>query len=278
VEGIHFDFSYASPEQVGWKALAVNLSDIAAMGGKPLSALISLVIPKRINETTIVKIYQGIRDCSEWAKVDVVGGNISRGTSDFVIDVTVIGEASKAILRSGAKEGDCVAITGTPGLSAAGLEGLKKWGKGAMKKYSEASEHHLKPQPRLELAQKLSRMGVTSLIDISDGLSSELNHIAKESNLGIEIEKRLLPIHSQVKALAQKLEKDSFDWILHGGEEYELLMTFPISRFSALSALAAQMGVPFTRIGYTVSSPRKIMIRDTGGKPKELVQRGWTHF
>lgn len=278
VEGIHFDFSYASPEQVGWKALAVNLSDIAAMGGKPLSALVSLVIPKRINETTVVKIYQGIGECAEWAKVDVIGGNISRGSSDFVIDVTVMGEASKAILRSGAKEGDCVAVTGTPGLSAAGLQGLKKWGKGAMRKYSEASKHHLTPRPRLELAQKLSRIGVTSLIDISDGLSSELHHLAKGSGLGIEIEERLLPIHPEVKALGQKLEKNPLDCVLHGGEEYELLMTFPITRFSVLSALAAQMGVPLTMIGYTVSSPRKVMMRDPRGKLRKLVQRGWTHF
>lgn len=278
VENIHFDFSYATCEDVGWKALAVNLSDIAAMGGRPLFALVSLVVPKRITEKKIAGVYGGIKECAQWAKVDVIGGNVSRGTNDFVIDITVIGESSKPLLRSGAKEGECVAITGATGLSTAGFYALKNWGKQSRKKYPLCTEHHLRPRPRLDFAQFLASKGVTSLIDISDGLSSELSHLSKESKIGIEIEEKLLPLESEVKGVAENLKQEPMNWVLHGGEEYELLMTFPMSKFSAISTLAFQMGFPFTMIGHTVRSPRTVQLRNRWGKLKPLPAKGWTHF
>lgn len=278
VENIHFDFSYSSPKQVGWKALAVNLSDIAAMGGRSCYALVSLVIPKRITEKKLSEIYQGIKECAQWAKVDVIGGNISRGQSDFVIDITVIGEASRPLTRSGAKEGECVAVTGASGFSAAGFCALKKWGKRARSKYPESTEHHLRPKPRLDFAQVLAKNGVSSLIDISDGLSSELNHLSKESKVGIEIEEKLLPFEPEVKKIAEEMNRDPLSFILHGGEEYELLMTFPFSKFASISGLALQYGVPLTMIGHTVRSPRKVQLRDRKGKLKNLLPKGWTHF
>jgi len=278
VENIHFDFSYATAEEVGWKALAVNVSDILAMGGKPLFALISLVIPERITEKKLLSIYRGIRECAKWAQVDVIGGNVSRSIDDFVIDITLIGESLKPLLRSGAGEGECVAITGSTGPSAAGFQALKRWGKRARKKYPLCVEHHLKPMPRLEFAQLLASKGVTSLIDISDGLSSELTHLAKESKVGIEIEEKLLPIESEVNAIAAVLNLNPIDWVLHGGEEYELLMTFPFSKFSILSSLALERGVPLTMIGHTVASPKQVRIRSRSGNLKVLKPKGWTHF
>ncbi|MFM8315015.1 MAG: thiamine-phosphate kinase [Deltaproteobacteria bacterium] len=278
VENIHFDFAYMNPEDVGWKSLAVNLSDIAAMGGKSLYALVSLGIPSRVPEKKILKIYQGIRECAEWAKVDVVGGNISRTTHDFFIDITVVGETAKPILRRGAKPGECVAVTGFPGLSASGLQAFKKWGRKAIQKFPVSTQHHARPKPRLEWAQTLGTMGVSSLIDISDGLSSELNHLSENSRIGIEIEEKLLPIHPEVTSLADPLKLNPLEVVLNGGEEYELLMTFPYSKFGVISAKAQAHSIPLTMIGYTVESHRNVSLRTRSGKLKSLKAKGWTHF
>lgn len=278
VENVHFDFNYCLPQEVGWKSLAVNLSDIAAMGGKPHYALVSLVIPKRITEKQVLKVYEGIRDCALWAKVDVVGGNISRGLKDFVIDISVVGEASKPLLRSGAQENQGVALTGFPGLAAAGYLALKKWGRKALQKYPISTEQHLKPMPRLDWAQQLGTLGVTSLIDISDGVSSELNHLFEQSKVGFEIEERLLPMAEELKLLCQELKKDPLDLMLHGGEQYELLMTFPLSKFGAISASAYQNNIPFTLIGHTVSNRQKVKLRNRKDKLKPILPKGWTHF
>lgn len=278
VENVHFDFDYFTPQEVGWKALAVNLSDIAAMGGKPLYALISLVLPQRMTEKKVLKVYEGIRDCAQWAHVDVVGGNISRGLKDFVIDVTVVGESSQPLLRSGAKEGEGVAITGWPGLSAAGFFAFQKWGNKARQKYPTSTEQHVKPMPRIEWAQKLGRLGVTSLIDISDGLSSELYHLHQESKVGFEIEERLLPIAQEIKDLSKALNKNPIELALHGGEQYELLMTFPLSKFGALSMSAQEHTIPFTLIGHTVNHSKKVKLRNSKGNLIPIKQGGWTHF
>jgi thiamine-monophosphate kinase len=278
VENVHFDFNYSTPEEVGWKALAVNVSDIAAMGGKSLYALVSLAIPKRISESKIVEIYKGMKACAAWAEVDVVGGNISRSPQDFFIDVTVVGEASKPILRSGAKEGQAVAITGFPGLSASGLWALKQLGRRAVKKYPLSTEAHLRPAPRLKWASQLASLGVSSLIDISDGLSSELHHLAQESSVGFEIEEKLLPLNSEVKNLAQTLDKSPLDLMLNGGEDYELLMTFPFSKLIELSLSAQAASIPFTMIGHTVSPSKKVKLRNRAGKLKPISPKGWTHF
>ena len=278
VENIHFDFGYFSPHEVGWKALAVNLSDIAAMGGKSLYALVSLVIPERVKESKVLGIYEGIKACAEWAKVDVVGGNISRGLKDFVIDVTVVGESAQPILRSGAKMGEGVAVTGNLGLSAAGFWAFQKWGKKARKKFPTCTRQQTLPEPRIEWATNLSSLGVSSLIDISDGLSSELNHLYEQSRVGFEIEERLLPVSDELKELCQILKKSPLDLILHGGEQYELLMTFPLSKFSSLAQSAQKYGVPFTLIGHTVSVSKKVRLRDRKGKLKPLIPHGWTHF
>lgn len=278
VENFHFDFAYMTPEDVGWKSLAVNLSDIAAMGGKPLYALVSLGIPKRISEKKILKIYQGIRECAEWAKVDVVGGNISRTSQDFFIDITVVGETAKPLLRRGAKLGECVAVTGFPGLSATGFQALKKWGRKAIQKFPVSTRHHTRPVPRIEWAQTLGALGVSSLIDVSDGLSSELNHLSESSNVGIEIDEKLLPLHPEVISLANSLKLKTLDLVLNGGEEYELLMTFPFSKFGAISAEAQAQSIPLTMIGYTVEPRRKVSLRTRSGKLKSLKAKGWAHF
>lgn len=278
VENIHFDFNYYTPQEIGWKALAVNLSDIAAMGGTSLYALVSLAIPKRVSKKRVVEIYEGIRACAQWARVDVVGGNVSRSLEDFFIDITVVGEANKPLLRSGAGVGEVVAITGFPGLSAAGFLALQKWGKKARKRYPLSTYQHVHPQPRLEWAKKLKGLGVTSLIDISDGLSSELHHVTGGSKVGFEIEERLLPVADEVKQIAQATNQNPLDLACHGGEQYELLMTFPLSRFSKISSSAEKDGVPLTRIGHTVSLSQGVKIRTLKGKLRPLKSKGWTHF
>ncbi|MFM8314953.1 MAG: thiamine-phosphate kinase [Deltaproteobacteria bacterium] len=278
VEKIHFDFKYCTPEEVGWKALAVNLSDIAAMGGKSLYALVSLAIPTRVSEKKLLGVYEGIKKCALWSKVDVVGGNVSKSRDDFVIDITVVGEANKPILRSGAKAGQGVAITGFPGLSAAGFYAFQKWGRAAYKKFPLSCRRHVLPEPRVEWAKTLAQLGVSSLIDVSDGLSSELHHLSQESKVGFEIDERLLPLNEEILRLSKTLDKDPLQLMLHGGEQYELLMTFPISKFSKISTAAYQNKIPFTMIGFTQGSSYKVTLRNRLNKVVNLKPRGWTHF
>jgi thiamine-monophosphate kinase len=278
VEKVHFDFAYQRPHDVGWKALAVNLSDIAAMGGKALYALVSLGIPKRIKEATILGVYEGLKSCADWAKVDVVGGNITKTAQDFFIDVTVVGETRRPILRSGAQPGEGVAVTGCPGLSAAGLLALQKWGKKAFRNYPLSTLKHVHPEPWLDWAQTLADYKVTSLIDLSDGLSSELHHLADASHVGFEIEERLLPVCPEIRNLVNALKKNALSLTLHGGEEYELLMTFSLAQFGPLSVWAESQGVPFTLIGHTVSRSKGVKLRNRLGKLIPLQPLGWTHF
>ncbi|MCX6102088.1 MAG: thiamine-phosphate kinase [Proteobacteria bacterium] len=278
VEKIHFDLNYLTPREVGWKSLAVNVSDIAAMGGTSLYSLVSLGIPERIKEKTIFEIYEGIKDCADWANIDVAGGNITRTPQDFFINITVIGEAQKPILRSGAKPGECVAVTGFPGLSAAGCYAFKKWGRKTIKNYPLATRSHSQPEPRIKFAQNLSACGVSSLIDTSDGISSELNHLSKASKVGFVIKETLLPVDEEIKRLAEALKRGPIDLMLNGGEDYELLMTFPPTKFSKLVGLAHAHGVPFTVIGHTIKSNKGPQIRLQTGKLRPITNRGWTHF
>jgi thiamine-monophosphate kinase len=174
VENVHFNFSYCSPEDVGWKALAINLSDIAAMGGSPLAALVSLIIPKNFNDTqTITKIYNGLTQCSQQFNCPIVGGNISSSPKGLILDITVIGlvPKAKAWKRSGAKPGNLVAVTGVLGSSKAGYEILNNPMLQRNSLYEPLKTAHLHPYPRLDLIEQLRQSGlVYAAMDISDGL------------------------------------------------------------------------------------------------------------
>lgn len=262
VEGVHFDLSFATPEDVGHKALASALSDIAAMNGTPIAVLVSLAVPKARAEDFIEGFYRGAAALCAIANCDIVGGDLSACPDRIVIDVACYGESQQPLLRSGAKPGDLVAVSGHPGASAAGLHLLKT--------KSNANEElklaHLRPKPRFDLLDSPDfALVCTSLIDISDGLASELAHLAKRSGVGFEIHVATIPLHPDA-VLATDRER-ALEWAFNGGEDYELLATF---------VPGSTLPKGFTAIG-RVTNEGLTLVQPNGLRSK-LVPKGYDHF
>jgi thiamine-monophosphate kinase len=228
VEQIHFKLDWTSLNDLGWKAMAVNLSDIAAMAGRPKYALIVLSAPEHLFKTDkIVSLYEGLSTCAKHYKTDIVGGDITRGTN-LAITVTLIGQAHDAgvLMRSGAKKGDAIIVTGDFGASHAGLRLLQT----AMphtnnSQYSHCLQEFLKPMPRLEdswqLVERIGGRG--ALIDTSDGLADALLQISQASGVGMSIEAQSIPIAEQTIQYASSINRDPLDFALYGGEDYQLV-------------------------------------------------------
>ncbi len=274
VEGVHFDLAYCEFEDVGHKALAVNLSDVAAMGGTPLYALVSLGVRDGLPDGWERKLYQGIGALAKHHGVDIVGVNISRA-KEFVIDIAVIGEATKPVLRSGAKIGQQIGVTGPLGNSAAGLAWLRSGGAGL--KFPVATQKHLRPRPLIEAGRTLIKNGaVSALIDISDGLSSECHHLAAASKVELSLVEKDIPVATEAKSIARELQLSADEWALHGGEEYELLFTFDPERGRQVSEVLSAVGCALYVVG-TVKKGRGVTITKEGGT-EPLAARGWDHL
>jgi thiamine-monophosphate kinase len=274
-EGIHFDLRYTDLRKLGWKALASNISDLAAMGAEPKWALINLTIPERISAEDIRELYRGISVCSKKYGTQVIGGNITRAKNEFVIGITALGEVGKTniLKRSTAKVGDIIAVTGDLGGSHAGLRILQKRKRANAFKY--VLQKHLNPTPRIEVIRKMQRSGVKihACIDISDGLSSDLMHVCAASKVGAELELDKIPIHTETKNAAAFLREDVLSYALNGGEEYELLMTMAPKDFKK-TKLA--LGRHITSIG-RINASRKL----TGNHQNKTIvieAKGFTHF
>ncbi|HEY4389067.1 MAG TPA: thiamine-phosphate kinase, partial [Ktedonobacteraceae bacterium] len=232
VEGVHFTLQTASPEEIGRKALAVNLSDIAAMGGTPRFALVSLILPAHFSLPALDGIYTGLQREAELFSTLIVGGNVSgAGKSEqLAIDITILGTADRAhvLTRSGAHIGDILCVTGHPGDSAAGLHTLLHPLTCSEPALSVVRAAHRTPHPRVHEGQLLAQLGpeiVTSLLDISDGLSGDLVHICERSHVGARVEVAALPFSPSIRTIAAEARHDPLLWTLHGGEDYELLFT-----------------------------------------------------
>jgi thiamine-monophosphate kinase len=265
VEGIHFDLNYCLPAEIGHKALAVNLSDIAAMGGSPRYALVSLALPERIDETFIKSLYRGMKLLSRRFDVDIVGGNLTRTPGPLVIDIACLGETKKPRLRKGARPGDFLAVTGNLGNSAAGLAALREFGRSAVRRFPTCARAHLLPTPRVK--EGLRFKSATSMIDISDGLSSEAHHLAEHSGVGLIIDERLLPIGKECREIARRMKCDPLVWALHGGEDYELL-------FTGRGALPSGAKV----IGGVIPRNDGVQLQRMSGESVALSPKGWNHF
>lgn len=262
VEGVHFDLSFASAEDVGHKALASALSDIAAMNGRPVAALVSLAIPKTRSHDFIDGFYRGAAALCAEVSCEIVGGDLSSSPNGIVIDVACYGETDQPILRAGAKPGDVVAVSGHPGASAAGLHQLKA----KSKPVESLRLAHLRPKPRFDLlAAPDFAVHCTSMIDISDGLASELAHLATSSDLGFEIQSSAIPLHPDAISIADR--DRALEWALSGGEDYELLATF-------MPGAALPPG--FTQIGRAVAGGLTLVQPD--GSKMTLTPRGFDHF
>lgn len=284
VEGIHFDLKLMPPEDVGYKAVAACLSDLAAMNGKPTAITLSLALPKDRAEKFIPKFYAGIKKLqaalAPYGVFEVIGGDLSASPGPIFIDVAALGLSTKPVYRSGAREGDIVAVSGHPGTSAAGLFAMQNWQ--TLREISGAlMDAHTKPRPRFDL--DVSR--ATSLIDISDGLASEALHIARASHVHLEIEAAKIPLHERAVALARRANKSALDWALDGGEDYELLATFPVPPGAAGPALPAG----FTAIGRVTApaplapapaapEPARVTLIQPNGERLDLGLGGFNHF
>lgn len=222
VEDIDFRRSWMIPKFLGHKALAVSLSDIAAMGGKPLYSMLSIGIPEEVWQTDFVdEFYEGYLSLANNCGVELIGGDVSKTPDKIVIDSTVIGEVekSKAILRSGAKIGDFIFVTGELGGASAGLNSLEN----KFKNFDELKFKQLKPVPRIEEGQTLAKL-ITSMIDISDGLSSDLRHICESSQVGAKIFADKIPLNKNLQNITKDFS-EQLDFALNGGEDFELLFT-----------------------------------------------------
>ncbi len=279
VEGVHFDLRYASPEDVGHKALAVNLSDIAAMGGKPLYAVVSLGCGKSHGPAFLDAFYNGLLALAKSHDVAVVGGNLT-SSPHFFADVTVVGEVKGAALtRSGMKKGDWIGVVGSLGSAAMGLASLRKRDRAALtpavKKVQTAQ---LRPQPLLREGQALQKTkGVSALIDVSDGLASELHHLARASSVGVEIRADYLPIDPAVRRLSSTLSLDPLSAALYGGEDYALLVSGAPRALNSVQRALRRLGQNLVVIGEATRA-KQVVMRLGEGAAEPLLPRGWNHW
>lgn len=287
VEDIDFRRNTTPPFFLGHKAIAVSLSDIAAMGARPRWALISLGLPEEIWETDFtVKFYEGLFQLSRQYDVQLIGGDTSRTPERIVIDSVLVGEcvANNAIKRSGAAAGDQIFVTGSLGGSAGGLRLIERGahladqnlGTHETQALDQLLLRHLKPEPRVGWGIVLGQEKLaSSLIDLSDGLSSDLNHICSESGVGALIESALLPIDSMVVELCGRRALDPLQLALHGGEDYELLFTVKPADIPRLPKRVD--GIGFTRIGEIREIQNGVTISE-GSRVWNLTPGGWKHF
>ena len=273
LEGIHFRREWHQPEVVGHRCLTRGLSDIAAMGGEPLAAFLSLALPRDLPQDWVGRFTRGLLALARKHGVTLAGGDTGESPRGILADIIVVGAVpkGKAILRSGARPGDRLYVSGELGASAAALVELRAGEKRAGKKTvsPQTFPRHFYPEPRVAVARFLREHRLASaMIDISDGLSTDLAHICEESRVGAEIDSALVP-----RAIVGKPLRDvSLDLALHGGEDYELLFTVPAGR----RVPARIAGVRITEIG-RITRSRKILLRSPKGIG-QLVPRGWEHF
>ena len=274
VEDVHFSNKTMSAFQIGYKALAVNISDIAAMGGIPTFYLVSIAIPESWSEQDILAIYEGMASLAAVYKMDLIGGDTVSTKSSLMITVTVIGqtEKQKHLLRSSAKPGDILFVTGTLGDSAAGLELLLSQGKEHPFSSDEAFlvNRHQLPQPRVDIGRELIDLERVALNDISDGIASEANEIAEASQVSMVIEAESIPISKQL--LAYKGEV-SLELALFGGEDFELIGTMTEAEWMQCNDSR------LTKIGTVIESTTnpKVFINQNG-EMTTLEKKGYNHF
>ncbi len=276
IEGVHFDLAYTDFYSLGWKAAAVNLSDIAAMGGFPRFCLTSLGIPPAATVERLSEFYRGCNALLRAHNTVLVGGDTCSSPQGMIISVVLLGEAGKTgvISRAGARPGDHIFVTGTLGDSAAGLNILKSGVRSQESGVRKLIKKHLRPVPRVAWGRKIALSRCASaMIDISDGLSSDLSHICEQSGVGALIAAHEIPLSPSLRKASHRLNKAPLHYALSGGEDYELLFTAPPGKINKLQAL----GIPMTEIG-VITRTRKMLIMNSREKKASLKPTGYNHF
>lgn len=283
LEGIHFDLMYCPLKHLGYKAAVVNFSDIYAMNGTPKQITVSLGISKRFSVEDLEAFYEGLQLACEVYGVDIIGGDTSASLTGMAISITCIGEGEKEkiVYRSGAKETDLICVSGDLGAAYMGLQLLereKQLFRGEKEFTPDFSgkeytlERQLKPEARKDVVEQLAAAGIvpTSMIDISDGLSSELLHISKQSNTGCRIYEERIPIDYQTASMAEQFNMNLVTAALNGGEDYELLFTVPLILHDKVSTMK---GIKVIGHVTNASLGNYMVARD--GSEIELIAQGW---
>jgi thiamine-monophosphate kinase len=292
VEGIHFRTEWALPDVIGRKALAVTLSDIAAMGGQPRFALASVAFRQGSTREFIEQLFSGMFDLANELGFSLVGGDTSASPGPLFIDTSAIGfcGCGRAITRSGARPGDLVYVTGELGGSALGLQLLKdgfrqieRVDNPEERARQAAIKRHLAPEPRVRAGQMIGQTGLAAaMIDISDGLATDLGHITEDSKCGVVVEASLLPLAGALKELMSSIrpEKDLLQFALQSGEEYELAFCVRPEAASSVQDLSEELNLPITRIGEVIEGQGVILHQgelDQGGRFVTIDAKGFEH-
>jgi thiamine-monophosphate kinase len=284
VEGVHFDWRFSTPADVGWKALAVNVSDVAAMGATSRVALLSLAIPDALPLETIDGILDGFLAMAASARVTLAGGNITRSPGPLVIDVTVTGFARprRILTRSGARPGDAIYVTGEVGAASAGLGWLRAYADGLGREPRDAGERacverYRRPDPRARIGALAGRnRAASACMDLSDGLADAIAQIAGASGVGAVVEAEALPVPAAAARLFETSGVDPILAALAGGDDYELVFAVPRRMRGRLATVARQArGVPLTRIG-EFTRERAVRLNRAGAE--EPLPSGFVHF
>jgi len=263
VDGDHFSLNYFTPQQIGKKAVEVNVSDIGAMGGEPKFFLVSLVIPKIFDVEIIENIYKGMRDACAKYNIEIIGGNITHG-NQLIIDICMIGEALKQNLkfRSNAKPGDIILVSGDLGSSTAGLNLFLK----NVNNFDEVKRKHTEPEAKFYKVKSFLKY-INAMIDVSDGLASEVTRICEQSNTGAIIYADCIPIKPITKKAAQACEGDALNFALYGGEDFELVYTVSKENLDMVKGIV---------VGEITEKKGIRLLKD--GKEQMLDGHGYDHF
>ncbi|WP_303312000.1 thiamine-phosphate kinase [Hymenobacter sp. BT730] len=286
VEGVHFDLTFCPLKHVGYKAVAVNVSDIAAMNATPTQIVVSISIGARFSVEAIEELYEGMRLACEAYNVDLVGGDTTASRGGLTINITALGqvEHGKAVRRSGAGPNDLICVTGDLGGAFLGLQVLERekqaWQadpetQPELSKYPYVLQRQLRPEARMDIIHELRDLGVvpTSMIDISDGLASETLHLCQASGTGARIFSENLPIANPTLEVAEEFNLDPIMCMLNGGEDYELLFTVPLSAHDKL-----KNHPDITIIGHMIDKSEGANLITKAGQPVPLRAQGWQHF
>ncbi|MFZ4453418.1 thiamine-phosphate kinase [Salibacterium aidingense] len=279
VEGIHFKKETMSPADIGHKALAVNISDVAAMGGLPVFYMVSIAVPPSWTDDELEDLYHGMTALGENYEMDMIGGDTISSPHDFMVSVTVYGRVEKGrhLVRRNARPGDIVFLTNPTGRSGAGLELLLEHGRHKEYTWPEVTliTYHQRPVPRVAEGRIIAETTTAaSLNDISDGLASEANEIAEASDVEIELFKQDIPVAEELQRFS---EKQFWNWILYGGEDFELIGTVPEKDWPVLQKRMHHEGKPLISIGRVKQGSALVMLTD-GRQQTVLPKQGYNHF
>jgi len=286
LEGVHFDLSYVPLAHLGYKAVAVNVSDVAAMNAIATQIIVNVAVSSRFSVEAIEEIYRGVKTACQNYSVDLVGGDTTSSKSGLVISITAIGKADSKnlVYRNGAKLNDILCVTGDLGAAYLGLQVLEREKQVFLENpemqpnletYDYVVKRQLKPEARLDIIHELKELSVlpTSMIDISDGLASEVLHLCKQSDCGIVVYEEKLPVDMQSFKVAEEFNLNATTCALNGGEDYELLFTVDQKDYDKISTHS-----DIYAIGYVAKKDLKATLITRSGTQTSISSQGWKHF